>query len=264
MRLVWATLGLFVVAGVPMAWGEEFREYWEFRYLSALPGGGFGVTPQGRVGFDGAIQLNVPVAYTPCQGNYVAGYWSASTEPREIHVGSEGAEINGTGLVAAGFGKPERGIFVANMVTSRRGESAYNAQVQLTSDNFDKPAFAIGVVDWSGRRDRYTNLIGRGGDCRSFYGVATGRLGSDRNFVYLTLGFGNGRFNNSLFGGVSWPASDRLTVFGEYDGFNVNAGVAYSHRSRFDRGRWNVVLTGAVVDMNRPEVGACLTYAPEY
>lgn len=241
---------------------KEFREYYEFRYLSGLPGGGFGVTPQGRVGFDGAIQLNVPAAYTPYWGNYMLGFWSASTEPGEIHLDTAGPNVNGTGLVAAGFGRPGRGIYLAHMPTAEGSEAASHIQVQLTPDTFDKPAFAVGVVDIANRRDRYADLIGKDGFSRSFYGVATGRLGSDERFVYVTLGFGNGRFNNRVFGGISWPATSRLTVFGEYDGFNFNAGLAFSPQSRFDPRRWNIVLTGAVVDMDRPEFGVCVTYAP--
>ena len=41
---------------------REFVEYPEFRYTSALPGGGWGVTPDGVPGFEGAIQTNIPVA----------------------------------------------------------------------------------------------------------------------------------------------------------------------------------------------------------
>lgn len=260
MRWFAALLALLVFGSLAFASPDEFYNYPEFRYLSALPGGGFGVTPLGRVGFDGAVQANIPVAYTPSCGNYMAGYWSASNEPRHIHIGTQGDNINGTGLLAAGFGRPGHGLYAAYMVTSRENEGAFNAQYQLTRDNWDKPALAIGLVDLNNNRD--SSIARHQGGARSVYAVATGRLGRPDHFVYVTLGLGSGRFNNRLFGGVSWPASDKLTVYGEYDGWNVNAGLAVSPWSRFSERRWNLTGTFALIDLDRPEFGACLTWAP--
>lgn len=254
-----AVAAMLGVSGLCTAAPEEFVEFPEFRYISALPGGGFGVTPEGRVGFDGALMMNVPVAYTPCSGNFVGGYWSGSTDPWDINIGTEGSDVNGTALLAAGLGKPEHGLYVAFMPTSKESEAAWNFQLQLRGDDWDKPAFAIGVQDSSNQRDRHKG-VHKGGS-RSFYGVATGRLGSEDNFVYLTLGWGGGRFNSRPFGGVSWPFHDHFTAFAEYDGFNANVGLAHSWLTRLSERQWNVVSIFGLVDLNRPLLGSCVTYS---
>jgi hypothetical protein len=257
MRLPWLFVCLAAV-GSAAGWAEEFREFAEFRYLSPLPGGAFGVTPEGRVGFDGALQVNIPVAYTPGRGNFVTGYWSGATAEWRVRFGTEGPNVNGSGLIAAGLGQAPHSLYVAFMPTSKESEAAWSAQLQLTPDRWDKPAFAIGCQDWANQRDRRP---GHPGGSRSFYGVLTGRRGTEDKFVFITLGYGNGRFNNRPFGGVSWPCAKRWTVFAEYDGFNANVGVAHSFHSRFDQRRWNIVSTVALVDCSRFTTGAALTYS---
>lgn len=252
-----ACAALVLIAAGVEARPREFKEFSEFRYISALPGAGYGVTPDGQVGFDGAIHMNIPVAYTPCRGNYIVGYWSGSTDPWNIHIGTEGPYVNGTALIAAGFGKPGHGIYAAFMPTSKQSEAAWNWQIQLRRDDFDKPAVAFGVQDSADQRDRYP---GRPGGGRSFYGVATGRLGTEDRFVFITLGWGGGRFNSRFFGGVSWPFHDKWSAFLEYDGYQFNTGMAHSWFPRFTSSRWNVISLFGLVDMNRPLIGSCLTY----
>jgi hypothetical protein len=260
MRLCIAvTLVFLLVSSVSQASPEEFREFPEFRYISGLPGGGFGVTPDGRVGFDGALQMNVPVAYTPCGGNYVLGYWSGSTDPWDVTLDTEGPKVNGTGLLAAGFGKSDHGVYVAFMPTSKESEAVWNFQIQLRRDDWDKPAFAVGVQDSADQRDRVRG--GRGGGGRSYYGVATGRLGTEEKFVFLTLGWGGGRFNSRPFGGISWPFHDKFTAFVEYDGFNANVGLAHSWRPRLHQDRLNMITLFGLVDLDRPLIGSCITYS---
>ncbi|MBC7287894.1 MAG: hypothetical protein H5T86_07590 [Armatimonadetes bacterium] len=263
MRGALAVVFLFLMllpAGTALS--AEFAEFPQFRYISGLPGGGFGVSPEGKVGFDGAMQISIPVAYTPCWGNVVAGIWSGAVDEWRVRMKFRGDEVNGTGLLAVGLGKPEHGIYFGHMFTgwAHSGEAVYNVQVQLRGDDWDKPAVAIGCQDLSERRERWIRPTRHGYE-RTIYGVATGRLGSEDHFVYVTLGFGNGRYRNRPFAGVSWPCSEKVTVMFEYDGFNPNVGVALSLFSRFSDRRWNVVSLISLVDCQRFNLGTAFTYS---
>ncbi len=262
MRAFAAAAVVFLAIALPsaaLAW-DEYNEYWEMRYSSGLPGGGFGVTPEGKVGMDGAIQVSIPVAYTPCRGNIVGGYWCGVQDDWRVKFGWSGAGVNGTALLGVGFGKPEHGIFFGYMPTAKGSEAAYNVQVQLTRDNWDKPALAIGCQDISERRNRW-RLPKPHGYKRSIYAVATGRLGTEDNFVYITLGYGTGRYRSRPFAGVSWPFADKMTLMFEYDGYGANVGLAHSLFSRFDDRRWNVVSLISLIKCQRLNWGAALTYS---
>lgn len=232
------------------AFAGEFMDYPEFRYTSALPGGGWGVTPDGTPGFEGAMQTSIPVAYTPHRG-VIVGYSCASYDstPRFQF---KGAEINGTATVGMGFGDPGHGIYVAEMGTGWTGdgvsnlwEGVQNVQVQIGAGRGSAPAFAIGVQDIFSQRD--DTLTTKGGGGRSFYAVLTKECEFLNRPLFLTGGMGTARFGGP-FGGVSWRAHDKVTVLGEYDGWNFNAGAA------FDLSDWLVddtILTATMVDMER-------------
>ncbi len=250
-------LALLAVAASAV-WAAEFRDYWEFRYAAALPGGGFGVTPDCRAGFDGAMQINIPVAYTPGPGNVAVGYWAGSVEPWHVRFDTEGPDVNGTALIGAGVA---RGLWVSYMATAKGHEACWNVQWQICQDRWERPAIAVGVVDLSNRRDAHIGPRGYWGGARSVYVVATGRRGTEENFVYITLGWGNGRFNSRPFGGITWPRWRHFSAFAEYDGWDFNVGMGFSLRPRKISSRWNIVGVAALVDLDRPVVGACFTYS---
>jgi hypothetical protein len=257
--LILAPFALLFALGTALAEHELLGEFHDFRYISGLPGNGFGVTPQGRAGFDGALQMNVPVAYTPSWGNWIGSFSNGSLDTWKPTISTDNSQANGTAFLGGGFGPPGHGLYLANVFTSRSGDPCYNVQYQILTDNFDRPAFAIGCLDFTDRRDSAPG-IHRG--ARSFYGVATGRLGTETKFVYVTLGYGNGRFNDRPFGGISWPVCDKLTLFGEYDGFQANAGFALSPHERLDDAKWNVIILGGLTHMEFPNLGVSLTWNP--
>ncbi len=232
---------------------SEFVDYPEFRYTSALPGGGWGVTPDGVPGFEGAIQTNIPVAYTPHEG-IILGYAAASYDSTPQFELS-GGDVNGTATVAMGFGSSGHGLYICEMGTSNKWEPAKNLQYQIVPASEVRPAVAIGVVDVLSQRDRTVAITGNGGTA-SYYIVATEQYGSESKPLYVTLGAGSRRFHG-VFGGVSWRAHEKITLNAEYDGWNINAGAA------FDLSEWiadDVILFANMVDLERAVIGMTYVY----
>jgi hypothetical protein len=256
-RLIIAGVLLAVLAtGAPAL---EFQNYHEFRYMSGLPGGGFGVTPDGLVGWEGALQMNVPIGYTPAQGNIALAAHSSAVNGG-LEIGFEGHDINGTITFGVGVGPRRYPVWFSNMMTAKRGESAYNVQVQLRPEDEKWPAISVGVVDLSNRRASSIARIFEG-EARSFFVVATREAGTPENPLYLTLGYGNKCFNDRFFGGASYTFNDRLKLLLEYDGWCVNGGVAYDLAQFGDD--WRAVLLVGAVKMERFTTGISITRRSE-
>lgn len=242
------------VAAAAMA--AEFPDYPQFRYASGLPGGGNGVTPDGHIGFDGAMQVNIPVGYTPGWGNFMA---TASTAA--INGGFpdsfKGSDVNGT--MTLGFGIfHKHALWFSHMGTGAGSdpslEPAYNVQVELFEERENRPGISIGVTDLlSTRADDIAEPF-KGG-ARSVYVVATRECGTPERPLYLTLGLGTGRFE-PIFGGVSYQPADRLKVFAEYDGLVPNVGAAYDLLSSRE---WHAIAAINLVDLERLAISLSVT-----
>ena len=246
-------LGLTVAAA---ALAAEFEDYPQFRYMSGLPGSGYGVEEDGSVGFNGALQMNIPVAYTLSSGNYaLAGHSSAVNGG--LALGLSGDDVNGTLTIGIGLGPAEGGLYcgVMNTGSAHWGEPAYNLQWQVLAETEQHPAVAIGVVDLLNMRPARLSHIFDGGGC-SLYAVATRRFGDEEHPAFWTVGLGDGRFHNRLFGGVSYQLADRLKLAGEYDGWDLNAGAAWD---AWTNEQWHGVVLLGLTDLSRITVGATLT-----
>ncbi len=252
--LLAVVLACLAISAAGMA--DEFRDYPEFRYASGLPGGTNGVTPDGHIGFAGAFQLNIPVGYTPGWGNFMLTAGSAAINGG-FPDGMWGNDHNGTLTLGWGMFNEHR-AWLSIMGTGKGTKSleqVYNLQVEVVPESDKWPAISVGVVDML---DRRASTLDRPfeGSARSFYAVATREGGTPEHPLYYTLGFGNGRFNNRPFGGVSYQAADRWQVFAEYDGWVGNVGGAYDVVSSRE---WHGILGLSLVDFDRIDLTLSVT-----
>jgi len=236
---------------------DPLAEYYQFRHSSALPGMLFGVTPEGRIHFSGAFQQNIPVAYTPAEGNWVAGGNSGSTSS-SIEIGFSGARVNGTAFAGAGWLDPGHGLFVSWMATGTKIEEAWNLQYQIRDGFEGRTAVALGVQDLFNERERYIKQSPH--NARSLYLTATGPLKQATwRPLYWTAGWGNGRFRRG-FAGLSLPINDHWRGVVEYDSFNVNAGVAWALNGADTERDFDLIGYFGMTRLKRPVVGLTLTY----
>jgi len=251
--LLIALLISITVSGVVCA--GEFENYPEFRYSSGLPGGGFGVDPLGHIGFDGALQVNIPIGYTPNLGN-VAIVAESGAINGGFPTSLSGPDVNGT--VSFGFGVfHDPAVWFTYMGTGAGAglEPAYNVQVQVVRESARCPGIAVGGIDLNDHRAARLSAPFVG-NARSFYVAATREGGTPRAPLYYTLGVGNGRFHG-LFGGVSYHPIKRVSVFAEYDGWSPNAGFACDV-IRYKR-EWHGIFSFSLIDLQRIGVSLALT-----
>lgn len=241
-----------------MGYAAEFQDYPQFRYASGLPGGSHGVTPTGHVGFAGAFQLCIPIGYTPGWNNYMLTI-SAAAINGGFPSGLWGADNNGTVTLGIGlFDKPR--VWFSEMGTGKGKKShepVENLQIELVRESENCPGISVGVIDIFNVR---ASTLKRpfDGDARSFYIAATKKAGSEKQPVYYTLGFGNGRYHNRPFGGISTQFAERWQGFIEYDGWVGNVGLAYDLFASRDK-EWHGILGFNLVDFERIDLTFAIT-----
>ncbi|MBS1718664.1 MAG: hypothetical protein JSS72_13130 [Armatimonadetes bacterium] len=201
------------------------REYPQFRTLSALPGGLFGVLPGGKPDFSGAMAISTPIAYALGSRHFAAGLGNTSVNSRFAFFDKHGSSTNtsnGTGFVMGGVTTPVGELCGTYMVLSSKGDQVYNFQFSPRMEG--KVRVGVGVQDAGSHG-------GASGDpldftlhytSRSYYSVATADLGKGN---YASVGYGDQRFGG-VFGNVSAQVTPKLKALVEYDVFNWNFGLA--------------------------------------
>ncbi|MFQ3548873.1 MAG: hypothetical protein SNJ70_03890 [Armatimonadota bacterium] len=192
----------------------------QFTVGAALPGSGTAINNSGIADSDGVFHINIPTAYTPGIGFYSIGFYSGGH-----HTGKRNKIDNSIGYLSAGFGENTR-VFGSVAIYEKDWQDSitFNGQVELLNQkDQNMPAFAIGCQDIFNNVDF------------SLYGIATYKIYSTIMPVYLSAGYGGGRFINRLFGGLSAPIADSANIALEYDGFQFNFGIGYKPDGRFGR-----------------------------
>ena len=243
---------LLCSAAIAVNWDD----FTELRHISGLPGNGFAVNEHGQVGFGGAFHMNVPCAYTPSAGNYALSYYAASMD-NKIRFQFRGEATDGTGHVGLGFGKPGNGFYVSELFVEQNfNANCMSAQWQVLDEDHsrNRPALAIGVLDIFDQREAENK---EPNSARSFYLTATQEVSTGDRPIYLTLGFGNGRFGDHPFGAITWhPATSCILGF-EYDGLVTRPYAAYH---LVEGGKWDITTALAWSDFERPVLGFSVTY----
>lgn len=196
---------------------KAFEGDQQFSVISPFPGGGFSVLANGDLRPGGAMQVNIPLAYTPERLTGILSIDAAQLRQGRNFLTASGR--NGTANVGVGFSAANRGVWVSRMLLSqaslRGGDAVFCALVQLAPETQSVPAIALGIQDATNER------------IRSPFIVATKQLGQKP--VFATFGLGRGRFSGSdVFGGVSYAPIKRVTLSGEYDGLQLNVGAGYA------------------------------------
>ncbi len=260
---IFSIVGLILLVSVLSA--DPETEYMEFRFHAGLPGNQSGVTPAGRIGAAGAVQMAIPVAYTPAKYGFVIDA-NTGMSGRSLTLEYHDDEVNGSLSFGLGLLEPGRGLYVSYMATSISNEPVWALQHQLygrpaeyaPDGKGDTLGIAIGGIDLNNQRASSSSAP-RDGDARSFYVVATDQLAAGSDTLYGTLGVGTGRYEG-LFGGLCYRPDDRFAVFAEYDSLGVNCGMTYALKDADSRDNFILFLGAAEADTRYTSYGVSYTF----
>jgi len=218
-RLLLAALPLLLLRGPAAAADPSVQ----FANIAPLPGAGIALGPEGKPDGDGALQINIPVAYTPGADTFSLSVYGGG------YIDQFNPKLqNGTAVFSAGFGGWPR-VFISAMQLSRlllTDSKALSAQVQVVRESSRTPAVAVGGQDLLNKEREL-------GAARGFYAVATKSVHFRGGGLHLTIGYGTGRFLDHPFAGISAPLGDKFSAAVEYDGFQFNEGIAFRPGGRF-------------------------------
>jgi hypothetical protein len=238
-----AVLSLSAVAGAQQAFAH-LGQYSQFRNVSGLPGGTFGVNPNGDPGIDGAMSLSTPIAYSLGGGHFAGVLSNTSYDSHfrgftKVRRQDFGWKSNGTAAAMAGISTPLGKITIGMSVASGAFENSYSV-LYTPKQNNGKITFGFGAEGLFAAG----GFIGPGlhsdvDRASSVFAVATADLGDG---FYASAGTGTARFQKG-FVNASYGFAKRLRVTLEHDGFGWNFGAG-AEIAKIHMGKQSLRLNG--------------------
>ncbi|HWD41454.1 MAG TPA: hypothetical protein VG944_21600 [Fimbriimonas sp.] len=258
----WIVASLLALAPAVFAQSDPINragQFPQFRDLSGLPGGGFGVTPEGLPSIRGALALSTPIGFSLGNGIFDIAFASRSYDnsPQFINTGTAGRRrSDGTGQGLIGVQTP-LGLFTAGYeLISSKLDQTYNAQLQLPLA-WKKAGISLGCQNVTNRPEAAgDHVAGEDGMSRSFYAAGTYEVADGD---YLTLGVGNVRFKG-VFGSACAMITPQVKGMLEYDTISWNTGVAWSLGRLGDFQNTETTLFFGYVGMHRATVSVSFAF----
>jgi hypothetical protein len=218
-------LSLATLSGAQQAFAK-IGQYSQFRNISGLPGGTFGVTADGSPDIKGAMGLSTPIAYSLGGGHFAGALANTSYDGNfrtltKVKRNDFGFKSNGTATGMAGISTPIGRFTIGMSVASGAFENSYSALFTPKQNN-GKITLAIGAEGLFAAG----GFIGPGlhadvDRASSVFIVGTAELGDG---LYASAGAGTARFQKG-FANVSYGFAGRFRAVVEHDGFGWNYGV---------------------------------------
>lgn len=201
--------------------------------VAPLPGADVALNCDGIPDGQGAMQINIPVAYTPGK-DYIdmtvfAGQFQGDAISRKRKFWH-----NGSGVIGMGFGIKPR-VYLSAMAASSilfKDSKSINIQVQILDETVKHPALAIGAQDLAQKEKERASIAAVG---VGYYAAMTRSYSWKQRPLYLTAGYGTARFQKSPIGGLSYSINDYYSSALEFDGYQVNGAIAWRPNGRFSR-----------------------------
>lgn len=228
LTIVWTIMaGALTASSVPSQFGT----------LGPMPGDGFAVNSEGKLDGLGALQINIPIAYTPLSEYVVASGSTGGVTTDKSNF------KNGTAIVGGSVGGwPRLWVSIMGIKTDN---AVANGQLSIFSETESRPGVAIGIQGLFRNSE-----VSKWGYLVVTKGLA---ISSEYNF-YVTAGVRGERKSARGIGGVSYPLSKSFNFATEWDGYQLNNGIAWRPGGQ----RGNVTLFGSYNGQTGLQAGASI------
>ncbi len=244
----------------PFLGRSEFPQY---RQISGLSGGGYGVDLKGRGSLTGPTAFSTPLGVA--LGHDEVRLGGGDTGFSFQHLPDRFANTSrGSGKAFLTYGLSFRNVNFAYsyFLKSFRGDAATNLQASYYSGKKNTPSVSVGVQDIVGHGGSAGDgVAGDSDSSRSLFAAATMPILAVKGEpVYLTAGWGTRRFGKG-FSSASYRLSQPLRLWAEYDGFGFNEGILVSYQTKgFKRRPFEANLLLGVIRGRYPTVALTIGF----
>jgi len=223
-------LGLANAQKNPFVGANEFPQ---FRQISGLSGGGYGLDLDGWGSLEGATAFSTPLGISLGHDQFRLGgndtAFSINHLPNTV---SDSHYGTGKAFITYGHSFGQLNATYSYFVKSGAGDAVTNLQLSYSSGKANEPSLSVGVQDIVGNGGSAgQGVTGDSETSRSIFGAVTVPVAfTSGPPLYLSGGIGSRRFDKG-FVSASYRVLYPVRLWTEFDGFGFNEGLLFAYRS---------------------------------
>lgn len=223
--VLWVSVAVPAFGQNALAGPDQFPQ---FRTLSGLSGGGYGLDWNGWGSLSGPTAYSTPISYVLGHDQFRLTGAETYFNARPISDSS----TTGKASLMYGHSFSRYNVAASYFVKSGKLDHALNVQVQMSPDTALGVSYSIGVQDIRGHGGSSGQFfVGDTRTSRSVFGAATIPVQIGKTLAYVSGGVGTRRFQKG-FGSVSCPVARSIRLWVEHDGYAFNEGFLIGYTAK--------------------------------